>query len=231
MASLKVFVFCIVLSLFGLINAHAQPRSFKAVYAASYKGGEIGQGILTLRLEQNRYHLELKIEPTGLLSIIPFSIHELAQGQLNTPDVHPARYAYKRSGLGKSRKETVIFDRDGIYREVKGERSVLPHDPAVKDPLSLILQVMLDLQAERLAPAYRVLNRGKIKDYPVQDQGVESIHTKLGQQHAQRIQRGSGDRLIQLWFDRDLGYVPLRIVELEDKREELSLKIRQLEWR
>ena len=207
----------------------AQPRSFVAVYAASYKGSEIGKGVLTLRLEQNRYHLELKIEPTGLLSIIPFSIHETAQGTLSANDVRPARYAYKRSGLGKTRKETVIFERNGIYREVKGERSVLAYDPLVKDPLSLVLQVMLDLQQASLPDHYRVLNRGKIKDYLIRDQGTETLQTQLGQQLTQHIQRGSGERLIQFWFGRDLNYVPLRIVELEDNREELNLSIRRLE--
>ena len=228
MTRFKLGLLLIALSLPGL-SAQAQLRPFTAVYAASYQGSEIGQGILTLSLDQNRYRLELKIEPTGLLSIIPFSIHEQTQGVLNADNAQPTRYAYTRSGLGKKRQEIVIFDAGGIQRETKGERSVLPYDPALTDPLSLILQVMLDLQQASLPNHYRVLNRGKIKDYPIQDQGVEILQTKLGQQPARRIQRGSKDRLIQLWFGSDVNFVPLRIVELENGREELSLSIRNLE--
>ena len=227
---IPVLLLWLVAGLFGS-GAHAQLRPFTAVYAAAYKGSEIGQGTLTLDVANGRYSLDLKIEPTGLLAIIPFAIHEQAQGTLDSAGVHPSRYAYTRSGLGKKRQETVVFDPSGIQREAKGTSSTLPYDANLTDPLSLILQVTSDLQADRLQTSYRLLNRGKIKTYPIQDQGQATSKTELGELPAHHIQRGTDDQLIRFWFGSSVAFVPLKIVQFEDNREEISLSIRSLEWR
>ena len=232
MRNVKLFGYLLLLlaNLLGL-SAQAQLRPFTAVYAAAYQGSEIGQGTLQFNLDNGRYSLNLKVEPTGLLSIIPFAIYEQAQGTLDTEGPQPDRYAYTRSGIGKKRQETVLFEPSGILRDFKGERSTLAYDSSISDPLSLILQVMTDLQAQRLQTHYRMLNRGKINEYLIQDLGNKTLQTSLGELPTRYIQRGTDERLIRFWLGSSVDYVPIKIVQFEDNREELSLNIRSLEWR
>lgn len=211
-----------------LATAQAQLQPFQAIYTAAYQGSEVGEGVLTLDIDQQQYRLELKIEPTGLLSLIPFSIQEHARGLIENNSISPREYSYQRSGLGKTRSEKIMFSSQYIQRDNKGQLSNLPFDAAIDDPLSLILQVMNDLRANQLKSSYRMLNRGKIKDYHIQDQGTTTLATALGNKPARQIQRGDDADKLQFWFGSNTGFVPLRIIQFDDGEEEISLHIRSL---
>jgi hypothetical protein len=88
---------------------------------------------------------------------------------------------------------------------------------------------MSDLQNQNIPAHYRMLNRGKVKNYAIQDNGTKTLTTALGELPVRHIQRGDDKRLLQFWLGKNQNYAPLKIIQLENGKEELRLEIRRLE--
>lgn len=212
-------------------SAYAQLRPFEATYSAAYKGSHVGQGVFTVAFTGDQYQLDLHIEPTGLLSVIPFSIKEQASGTLNGGEIRVKTYHYKRRGAGKKSEESVNFTADNIVRKHKGQQETLDTVPNIADPLSTIFKLMHDLNRQQLASQYQVINRGRIKHYQIQDKGEVVLPTVLGKIPTRHIVRKTKKGELLFWFAQQQHFVPVKIINMEKGEEDIGLVLESLQWR
>jgi hypothetical protein len=140
-------------------------------------------------------------------------------------DILVDEYHNRRSLLGNSRDEQLSVDyargiahylRDGSPRDI-------PLQPGYLGPVSYQVQLRRDLVAGKTSFDYRVMDRGKVKQYVFQSEGTDTIHTAKGDVSAVRVRRVRDDNVRQtvFWMAPTLGYqlVKLRQEENGDSYE------------
>lgn len=140
-------------------------------------------------------------------------------------DILVDEYHNRRSLLGNSRDEQLSVDyAKGIAHYLRdGSPRDIPLQPGYLGPVSYQVQLRRDLVAGKTSFDYRVMDRGKVKQYVFQSEGTDTIHTAKGDVSAVRVRRVRDDNVRQtvFWMAPTLGYqlVKLRQEENGDSYE------------
>ena len=190
------------------------------VYSANYNGMPIEMTReLTLDATTGIYQLASlaknllgRIEETGR-----FEIDQ--QDNLKNHD-----YKYQWRIFGKGKTEELVFDyRENIARYTsKDKNRQVVLNSHFQSRISYQLQLQRDLLNNCQDLSYKVIARGKPRDYAFERYGEETIATPLGEVKTVVIRRvGDEDRETTLWFAPALNYTLVRLVQKEDGEEYL----------
>ena len=202
-----------------LSHAAAQEPLFSAEYRVASGGAFVlGRADYTLT-EQSRHRYEYRntIRTTGLVAwfreetVVERSVWSPLAGALK-----PHEYSYSRTGGGKEKYETLVFDWDrGVAVGRNGEREWRHTlSPSTIDKLLVTLALMRDL-AQNTAPlVYPIADIDKLKAYRFERMGEESVDTPVGSFQAiklKRIRDPRSKKSTVLWCAPELGVLPVRI--------------------
>lgn len=168
-----------------------------------------------------RFHVD-----TTPAEITERSIFELVDRQ-----IQPKSYDYLLSGfLIKDRHQSVVFDqKNGTLNEhYKKKQWSLDSLPDTLDRLNYQLQLQLDVGVGKPDLVYRVIHKGKFREYRFQVLGREPIDTKLGTKEAivvEKVRDGEKQRETKLWFDQSPPFPLLKMIQTEPDGEYYEINI------
>ncbi len=191
---------------------------YEAIYKAEINGLPV---TVTSVLEVTEEGYRISTAAQNLLG----ELHEQERFHLAGKRIMVDEYEHRRALLGNARLEQLVVDHhQGIARYQRGGKARdIPLAPGLLGPLSYQIQLRRDLAAGEAEFAYRVLHRGKVKDYHFQREAAETIALPTGEVEAVRIRRvrDDSDRETIFWMAPELDFqlVKLRQIEAGDRYE------------
>lgn len=220
----------LALALF-LLTLAARAETALTPYTATYKASFNGIPVVitqTLKSTSGGYRIETSSANALGEMREQEDFHVAADGGLLVDAYHN-----QRSLLGSSRDERLSVDyAKGIAHYLRdGSPRDIPLQPGYLGPVSYQVQLRRDLVAGKTSFDYRVMDRGKVKQYVFQGEGADTIHTATGDVNAVRVRRVRDDNVRQtiFWMAPSLGYqlVKLRQEENGDSYELLLTDLSQ----
>ena len=210
------------------------PAAYEVIYTAKYNGMDV-EAKHELIVNENSYRLLATVK--GLLG----GMTEREDFHMDQRDrIRPDSYKAEKSFFGVKKIENLVVDQTAnkaIYtrKEKHRELSTLPN---YLGPISYQLQLRRDLEAfaalptKALSPArpfaYKVLSRGKIKDYAFEILGEEVLDTPLGPLPTFKLQRvrNGGKRKTIFWMAPDWEFLVVKIRQNEKDGEQYEMLIK-----
>lgn len=208
---------------------------FQARYEVFGSGFSIGEAVMTLAAAgPGKYQMSSDVRPNGLVTLLVSGrIDEKASGDIRDGAVLPTVYERRTDTSKKSNTVQLRFDWAAGQIQARNDReqATLPLSSGVLDPLSLNLKVMWDLQRGHLPNQYTLVDKTKLKTYQIQNQGEEALDTPLGKLRTVRVQQSTSgkSRMTTFWFAPELRYLPVRVAQDKEGKEELRMEIRSVE--
>jgi len=132
----------------------------------------------------------------------------------------PHHYTYKRTGLGKSRDDELVFDWTNLKVTNTKNNKSLPLEANIKlqDSLSYQLQLRQDLLAGKNNLEYTITNGRKIKKYHFEIVGEETLSTPLGDVKTVKVKRSHAteDTVTYAWFAKNFNYLLVQLQQEEN---------------
>lgn len=229
--------FLLATLLFGLAAAsHAELRPFTAVYEVRHSGARVGE--MTVVLEpgqaQGTYRYTARTTPKGLAALIRRNdVVEVSEFSATDDALRPISYRFDEGTKAGKRNSTIDFDWEAgsAVSEYKGRTETLPLESDPLDRMTVQLMLMRDLARDRLASSYAVIDRNAFKEYTIAELGEERVETPAGQFTATKLrrERDGSSRSSLLWLSKDLGFLPIKIVQLKDGDAKAVLDLKSVE--
>lgn len=200
---------------------------YTATYQANFNGIPV---VITQKLEATSAGYRIATSAANALG----SIDEQEDFHLADGAIAVDEYRHKRSFLGSKREERLSIDRGkGIAHYLRdGDPRDIPLEPGYLGPISYQMQLRRDLAAGNSTFHYRVMHRGKVKDYHFRHDGTDTIQTATGAVETIRVRRvrDNNERTTIFWMAPSLDYqlVKLRQEEDGDRYELLLTKLSPL---
>ena len=215
-----------LLSLAGLAltaQADSVPDDYDAVYQLSVNRFGIGEARVTLRAQDNGlYTYRSDTNPTGLAKLFRSDrVREYSRFKLHQNRIRPLEYRFDHTGSKKERHAFLHFDWKALQvaNTVEGHTWEMEIPDDALDKLVVQVAVMMDLTAGKEKLTYAIADGGKLKEYHFAIIGEENIKVPAGTFRAVKIERlrKDNDRTTHLWCAPELGYLPVRIEQVENE--------------
>ena len=218
----------------------AQPHAgdLTGDFVASYSLHSMGTRFADMkrsfsRLDNGEYVYRSETHTVGLLAlfrkdqIVEKSTLQFARGQLQ-----PMLYSYERTGGKKDRDVVVKFDWPNrrIINSVNGSSWHMPIQAYIMDKLLYQLAIMYDLEKGKKKISYTIADGGKIKNYDFELIGEDRLATPIGEFNALKLIRHKPNsrRRTVIWCARELGYMPIKVENVENNGRETTAIIEEL---
>ncbi|MBF8270167.1 MAG: hypothetical protein HW386_1876 [Gammaproteobacteria bacterium] len=226
------------LVLLGCANVVADPGKLPQPFSASYSLHSMGSRIATMKrnfsiIENGVYVYYSETNTDGLLAllrkdqIIEKSTWRFTEGQLQ-----PLLYSYLHTGGKKNRNVEINFDwsERKITNSINGSSWQMPIQAYIMDKLLYQLAIMYDLDKGMDKITYVIADGGKIKTYDFELIGKEPVHTPIGDFDALKLVRhkSNTDQKTTIWCARELGYLPIKVENVEDNGRQTTAIIESL---
>lgn len=194
--------------------------NFKAVY--NLNKGRVLLGVISRELRTNGdgiYTFESISDTAGFLSFFAKDhIIERSLWRYHATSLQPLTYYYDRSGGKKSKHVHLNFDWPGKKIIDVTTRTPWPLElpEGTQDSQLYQLALMQQLQRGEKKFAYQVAEDGKLKSYPFEVLGEESVTTELGTFQTLKVLNDRGKRQTVLWCAKQLNYLPVQMEQLEN---------------
>lgn len=203
------------------LHTHPVLKPYEATYEVK-KYGMRARIDISLTLDGERFTYVKSTRPKGMARMFLDSAVETSIFTVEGEQIVLHEYLYKLESDKGDRDEYFSSDPDNhtISGSTRGREFSVELEPGLVDRASM--EVLLMLDAEKKAPLdYRVLHRGRVKDYEFQYQGKKQLRTRYGDMQCDqfKVVRSSGERSTSLCLSEELGYLPLSVTHEEDGRE------------
>ncbi|MGD8709613.1 MAG: DUF3108 domain-containing protein [Ectothiorhodospiraceae bacterium] len=200
----------------------AAMQDFSAQYGVSYGFVPLGSYRLTLTLtDDGGYRYESDTDPNPLVSLFADKrVVELSEGRWTPHGPVPRRYVQRVRKDGGWSKRVVEFG-DAPRLVVDGVAQSLNTPSGALDPAGLLLQIIHDVSAGRMAAEYKLVDEeGKVRDYRTEDLGEETVRALDREWTTRHIRRVGGNPRygLEVYLAPALNGLPVRIVYLDKGR-------------
>ena len=213
----------------------AELQPFTASYVLSRYGVEFGEVQRSVTaMADGRFEFKSVSQATGLLAKIRDDhIEERSLFLLRDGLPQPLDYAYHRTG-GKERHVELNFDWQAarVTNMIGDDHWQMDIPNGTQDKLGFQLAIMLDLRRGATRFSYQVADGGSLKTYQFEQLGSEQVETELGMLETVKVRytrAHNPNRVNVLWFAPALGYLPVRIEQVEPDGDRLQLHIRSFQ--
>lgn len=189
---------------------------FRAQYSANYIGMPARAKGTRELVVTDKGHYRLTSSAKSML----IKVNESSEFIMESGQIKPLRYNYSRSGIGKNKKEQMLFDWGTNTVSHNGVESAIT--PGLLDKLSYQHQISLDLTAEKDPGIqrfdYMIADKAKRKEYSFKVTGREILNTAAGDLDTLRLERirNNSDRKTTFWLAVEHNYLLVRMEQLED---------------
>ncbi len=222
LTALMLIALCNLLTGIGYVQSDSPYSTFEVEYSVGNNYVTAGNANLSLKKEGAVWIYRLTTLPTGIFKLAgKGKIEEISVLLMDDDNLKPQRYSY-RQDAETSRNVDAWFDWEEkqLKYTSRGTDGVEDLTSPILDRLSVTLAVreQLRLGFDQLAMA--VFDTGRIKSMVFNNEGAETLSTKLGETETIRIKSlhegGSKRRATTTWFAPDLDYIPVKIEQHKD---------------
>jgi hypothetical protein len=210
-----------------------------AVYEVLRRGSKIGEIHTSLSvLDNDIWHFDTSTVATARLArVLRVSAEESAHFVWTDGQVQMLTYRQVARGPTRTRfwqHELDWAERVSNTHTYEGDH-VIELEDGVLDPLTLRLQLAVTLAdpAKRGSDLeFRVLERDEIEDQHFFFRGEEVLDTPVGcfdTVRMERFRREGSSRNYDSWHSASFHWLPLRILQTKDEREELDIRLIETE--
>jgi hypothetical protein len=156
---------------------------------------------------------------------------ETSAGQINLVRVIPSGYQNKEDSEAKSYSLAFESNTHTLMRKQLSGISQMQYSGDLHDPLSYQLQLSVDMHNPSMDKFdYQVSKKNKIKALNFVSVSTDTLATAVGNLHVKILLRqASGNKKqTKIWAASALGYLPVKIVNIEKNGEETSIKLLQI---
>ena len=228
----------LLICIFAMDQAIAEPVPFRATYKADYKGLPVSAtGIRELtKLGDNRFLLSSTAK-SFFASIVEQTVFQLDEND----NAMPLEYQYHRTGIGKNRHDVLAFDWESmlVQNEVPEKHWNMEIDFGVFDKLLYQYQMRADLKQVQSkgqpwpALTYHVADKRKLKQYDFEALQQEIVKTDIGDLKTLKItrKRPAGDtRSTIFWLALEYDFMLVRFQQLKDDGSGFELLLSDAEF-
>lgn len=202
-----------------------------AVYEVLRKGDPVGRVYMRLaRGADGGYEYGGHTEATSFLArLVGYQASESARFTWDRRRVRPLAYRQNEERIGHH--EHFSADFDWVRRRATGDSDAGRVDLAVPadvlDPLTLRLQLAVDLAAGRLDPAYPTVDSREVDYHRFERQGIETVTVGTQCIDALRLERLRPDssRRLWSWHSPTFRWLPVRILQQRDGKDLLDIRL------
>ena len=228
----------ILLLLLALCYAQTNAEDLTKGFVASYSLHSMGTRFADMtrsfsKQADGEYVYLSETRTVGLLAlfrkdhIVEKSTWHFAAGQLQ-----PMLYSYEHTGGKKDRDVIVKFDWPNrrIINSINGSSWHMPIQAYIMDKLLYQLAIMYDLEKGKRNISYTIADGGKIKNYDFELVGEDQLTTPIGEFSALKLLRHKPNsrRKTVIWCARELGYMPVKVENVENNGRETTAIIEAL---
>ena len=146
-------------------------------------------------------------------------VSESSLFKLHNQHLRPLEYRFDHTGSKKERHAYLKFDwiKREVANTVEGHTWEMEIPEKALDKLIVQLAVMMDLDAGKQELVYAIADGGKLKEYTFGIVGKEKLRVPAGEYETVKLERlrKDNDRTTYLWCAPSLGYLPVRIKQIE----------------
>jgi len=194
-----------------------------------------GSAKLSLKEIGDEWIYSLSTQPSGIFKLTGRgTIQELSVLEYSDKQLLTKRYSYRQDNEAK-RSIDAWFDwekNEVTYRK-RGEEIVKQINDPILDRLSATLSIRAQLRAGFDEALLQVFDGGDIKTVVFENEGTETLNTRLGRQEAIRVKSysrdGSGKRMTTTWFATEMNYIPVVIEQHKQGKLVARLTISKLQ--
>lgn len=209
----KTILLTILLMFSSLLNA--MPAPFVAEYAVNAKGMTLGNVVAKLTYQDKQYTYERVTQATGLAAMLSGdNLLERSEGNVGQDRFITQKFTWHHKNKRKNKQDA--FQRTANNR-LQGEKDGTAYDLQAQantiDMTIMQLQLMHDAKQGRKDVQYAVIEKGKLKNYRLQQTGTETLSLPAGDYQCKKFDviRDDSDQHTTLWLAEELGYFPVRI--------------------
>lgn len=212
---------CVLLS--APLLAADLPGNFTAHYALSLNSFNLGESRVSLDAQgNNRYLYRSHTRSTGVAKLFRNdTVRESSLFTLHNERLRPLEYRFDHTGDKKGRHALLKFDwpAQKVSNTVEGHTWEMKIPEDALDKLVVQLAVMMDLDSGQKQLTYAIADGGKLKEYRFAVIGEETVRVPAGEFATLKLERlrKDNDRTTYFWCAPSLGYLPVRIQQIENE--------------
>jgi hypothetical protein len=213
--------------------AQAPLQPFSAEYATLRNGSEAGRTTLTLVDNgDGSWTLTSDTRGTaGLARLAGIQVVETTRLRWNDGQPETLDYRYRQDGL-RSRSRHGEFDwaAGEVRMEDNGRQASYATVPGLIDRQTVTLAIAADLANGARAFDYKVAVKDRVEDMRYRRPAEQVVEVPAGRFDAVRMVRerdpaAAGTRSSQSWFAPSLGWLPVKIEQVEKKGDTIILEL------
>lgn len=215
-------------------------RPHVVTYRVAFKGMAAGDLQLKLSRESGDvWRYETRPQPSFLARmVVSASSIERGTFRLGANGVQPLTYSLD-DGTDQRGKDEASFDYDRGTGRVRGYARGEPLDlelvPGLQDPLSIRAAILLDLLRGRELGEYPMIDGRQIRTYVYRRAGTETLKTAVGTVEtvvytSAREGADARAKTWKYWYAPSLGWLPVRIQQIDKGQPRLAFEIRSVEF-
>lgn len=216
----------------GALKPHA------ITYRTTFKGMNAGDLELRLTRSGSTWIYETRANPSFLarLAVNPSS-RERGEFRTGPKGVQPLRYSLDDGTKDTAKDARLEYDwtRGRVTGTARGETLDLAIEPGTQDPLSIRAAVLVDLNAGREPGEYRMLDGHEFKTYVYRRETTQRLKTSLGEVEtvvftSKRKDADARARSWKYWYAPSLGWLPVRIEQIDKGEPRIVFVVRAVQW-
>jgi hypothetical protein len=236
-----VFTMCIGFGYFPLdLSAHelstkvTYPHNYHATYTAYRRGDNIGSA--TRRFERSETGF-CRISMYTRASIFFYSDKRNEFSEFLCPievDIKPLKYVYNIERTFKDSHHEQTFDWTHLKEHGKNNKTAWNTDlkKGYFDRISIYTQLAIDVEAGKETLRYPVSYEGQVKDYVFEIVAKERLKLPIGYLDTVKIKRirSGHKRETFIWLSHEHHYMPVRIQQFKDGKEQADLQLKKIDY-
>jgi hypothetical protein len=156
---------------------------------------------------------------------------QTSTGQINLDRVIP--FGYQNEEDSKAKSYSLAFENSThtMVSKQLGGTSQMQYSGDLYDPLSYQLQLRVDMHNPSMDKFnYQVYKRNKTKALDFVSVSTGTLSTAVGKLNVKILLRqgSSNKKQTKIWAASELGYLPVKIINIEKDGEEISIKLLQI---
>jgi hypothetical protein len=199
----------LLISFAGLAQA-APPARVEVAYEMSRDGAVVAEVVEVLEHGGGRYQITETSKGKGLLAFAG-TIRRSSRGLADALGVRPLEFLDERPG--RSSRAAFDWQARTISMQHKGEQKTLPMPAGVQDRLSFMLAFSL-FPPKGDSITYQVADGRGLSAQVYRVGGREKLKTPAGEFNTLKLVRVKENESVEMWLAAELGYFPVRMVQL-----------------
>lgn len=197
----------------------AAPDAFQASYTVSAKGLDMGVMNASLRYDGETYTYQKITQANGLAALLSGdTLTERSTGKKQAAQLIPEQHLHHHKNKRKDKKDEFRFiTPTQVEGTFDGNAYQLSVPNGTLDMAASELYLM-DALANNQALNYRVVSKGKIRDYRLRKLGKETIEVPAGSYECEKLEviHDNNERETTLWLAPKLDYAIVQVRHKED---------------